>query len=228
MLLALAFAVRDRVRRWLVVALGVALGIGYLLTLSVLVGWDAFRALILRLPFGDVYLHNPGRLRFLAFMVVPLLGAIGIQSLLDRPPPFRQALRWFACGFVVFGVFPLVAGAYGLRLVVFALGSGTALFVWHALADRRRWAAVALVGVLSAELLAGSVWSSMYTGGTLYFGLEGNDHPALVQGPLRFPNVPLERYLSDTPISRIARAITYAATTPVHITSPCERCAVAT
>ncbi|HEX5951467.1 MAG TPA: YfhO family protein, partial [Actinomycetota bacterium] len=43
---------------------------------------------------------------------------------------------------------------------------------------------------------------SMYQGGTVYLGLEGRDHPALLQGPLRWPNTPLDGYLTPGPIAR--------------------------
>ncbi len=42
----------------------------------------------------------------------------------------------------------------------------------------------------------------MYQGGTIYLGLEGRDHPALVHGPLRWPNVSLDGYLTPGPIAR--------------------------
>jgi len=64
---------------------------GYLLTLDLLVGAGWFRDLVLGLPFGDVYLHNPGRLRYLIVLVVPVLGALGLQSFLDRLPAGREA-----------------------------------------------------------------------------------------------------------------------------------------
>jgi hypothetical protein len=86
--------------------------------------------------------------------------------------------------------------------VVFGVGAAIVVGLAWALARRRRWAAAALVGALCLELLAGALWSSAYRGGTLYLGLEGEDHPALVHGPLRWPEVDLERYLSPGPIAR--------------------------
>jgi hypothetical protein len=202
-LLAVPLAIRDRARRYLAIAFA-ALGlVSYLLTISLLVGSEGFRSLVARIPFGDVYLHNPGRLRYLALIVAPVLGALGIQALLDLRPSFRSLVRWFAAGFVVFLAFPLAAGANGPRLVVFAVAAGGVLVAWWAVAGRRRWAALALVGVLAAELLASALWSNVYHGGTVYFGMEGNDHPALVPGPLRWPDVPLSGYLAPTPFTRI-------------------------
>jgi hypothetical protein len=202
-LLAMPFAIRDRARRWLVVAFA-AVGVGsYLLTISLLVGTGWFRALVVRIPFGDVYLHNPGRLRYLALIVAPVLGALGIQSLLDRRSSFRELVRWFAAGIGVLLVFPLVAGAKDQRLVVFGVAAAAVLASWWAVATRRRWASLALVGVLVGELLASAIFSNVWQGGTVYYGLEGNDHPALVPGPLRWPDVPLSEYLAPTPFTRV-------------------------
>jgi hypothetical protein len=203
-LLALPLAFRDRARRFLVWAFVVVGAGAYLLTLTLLVGAGWFRTAVLALPYGDVYLHNPGRLRYAAFLVVPALGAIGLQALLDRRPPFRDAVRWLAVGVATFLLFPLAMGAKPQRLLVFAGGVGAVGVVVWLLSRGRRWAPVALAAVLAVELLAGALWSSAYRGGTVYFGLEGDDHPALVHGPLRWPQVDLNRYLEP---GRIARTI---------------------
>ncbi len=201
-LLALPLALRDRPRRHLAIAFGALLGIGYLLTLSILVGAGWFRSLVLALPFGDVYLHNPGRLRYLAFLVVPILGAVGVQALFDRRPPFREALGWIAPSVALFLLFPLAIGANPARLVVFAIGAAALLGVLWARPRLRRIAPAMLVGVLAMELLGGALWSSAYRGGTVYFGLEPEDGGPLVQGALRWPRVPLDRYLEPRPIAR--------------------------
>ena len=201
-LLLVAFAFRDRARRFLALTLSVV-GVGaYLLTISLLVGVSWFRELIFRIPFGDVLLHNPSRFRYVAFIVLPALGAIGVQSLLERPPRFAEAMRWLGAGLAVFLAFLLLAGAHPGRLVAFALGAVAVVLVVRALVLGRRWAPVALAGVLVLELLAGALWSSIYKGGTVYLGIEGEDHPALVAGPLRWPNVDLNDYLEPGPIAR--------------------------
>jgi hypothetical protein len=206
-LLSVAMAVRDRARRYLVLAVAVA-GMGaYLLTLNMFVSAGWFRALVLRLPYGDVYLHNPGRLRYLALLVVPILGAVGIQSLLDHPPPVRAAWRWLACGAAIFLGLPLVLGAFPKRFLLLGMACVATVPIVIALVRGRRWARVALVGILAADLLASAVTSSAYTGGTVYLGLEGQDHPALVFGPLRWPNVPLDQYLEPGPIARSLQAV---------------------
>lgn len=204
MLLLSPMAFRDRARRPLALAVGlVALG-AYLATLTLLVGWNPLRELVLRLPFGDVYLHNPGRLRYLAFLTVPVLGALGLQSLLERPT--RDAWRWIGGAAIGWLALPLALGAHPERYVVVALG--TLAFAWAARAVllRKRLAGVILVGLLAAELTAGALWSSAYRGGTVFLGLEGERHPALLHGPLRWPTVDLDRYLTPGPIAReIAR-----------------------
>ena len=49
--------------------------VSYVLTSSFLVGSPWFRSLMLQIPFGDVYLHNPGRLRYVAVLALPILAA---------------------------------------------------------------------------------------------------------------------------------------------------------
>jgi hypothetical protein len=205
-LLAIPLAVRDGARRFLVVAFAAVGVVTYLGTITLLVGAGWFRAVVTRIPFGDVYLHNPGRFRYVGFVVAAVLGAIGIQALLDHRMAPRAVLRWFGAPFAIFVAWPLVAGANGLRLLVFAIAAAAVLAVWWSLAVGRRWARAAVIGVLAAELLASATYSSAYAGGTVYFGLEGSDHPALVPGPLRWPDVPLGEYLAPTPISRAIAA----------------------
>src|SRR4029453_7961691 len=186
-LLFVPFALRDAARRYLVVGLCAVAVVAYLLTNTVLVGAGWFRSSVLALPFGDVYLHNPSRLRYLAFLIVPALGAIGIQWVLDRRPSFGEAMRWIGAGLAVFLVFPLLMGARVGRLTIFAIGSLAVIGVVWAIARGRRWSPVVLCVVLGAELLAGAIWSSVYEGGTVYLGLETGTHAALVAAPLRWP-----------------------------------------
>lgn len=206
-LLSVAMAVRDRARRYLVLAVAVT-GMGaYLLTLNMFVSAAWFRDLVLRLPYGDVYLHNPGRLRYLALLVVPILGAVGVQSLLDHPPPVRATWRWLAGGAAVFLVLPLALGAFPKRFLLLAVACAATAPIVVAVVRGRRWARIALVGVLAVDLLGSAVTSSAYTGGTVYVGLEGQDHPTLAFGPLRWPNVPLDQYLGPGPIARTLQAV---------------------
>ncbi|MGE5461301.1 MAG: YfhO family protein [Solirubrobacterales bacterium] len=202
MLLLAPMAFRDARRRAVALAFGVTAVVSYLATITLLVGTTWLRDLVLRLPFGDVYLHNPGRLRYLAFLVVPVLGALGLQSLLERPPSAREVRWWIGGALAVVLALPLALGARPVRFVLFVLGAAAFAFAVRAVLRRRRHAALALVGVLTAELLAGAIWSSTYQGGTIYLGLEGRDHPALIHGPLKWPDVPLDRYLTPGPIAQ--------------------------
>jgi len=206
-LLLVPMAFRDPRRRWLTIAYAAIGAVGYLLTLTALVGAGWFRSVVLALPFGDVYLHNPGRLRYLAFLVVPVLGAIGIQGLLDRLPSFREAMWWIGGTATVAFALPLALGANPERFVLFALGGLTLVLAISFLLRGKRWGAIALVGVLAAELLAGALWSSMYQGGTVYLGLEGSDHPALLHGPLRWPTASMDDYLEPGPIARTLQTV---------------------
>ncbi len=201
-LLFVPFAVRDAARRSLVMALALVAAVAYALTNTLLVGAGWFRSIVLELPFGDVYLHNPSRLRYLAFLVVPALGAIGIQWILDRRPSFGEAMSWIGAALGVFLVLPLAMGARVGRLVVFAIAAAALVGVVWALTRGRRWATVAICGVLCLELVVGAVWASVYRGGTVYLGLETGDHPAIVAPPLRWPDIDLDRYLEPGPIAR--------------------------
>ncbi len=205
-LLMIPAAFRARGRRHLLGAFAATGAIGYVLTLNFLVAAGWFRTLVLHLPFGDVYLHNPGRIRYVALIVAPVLGALGIQGFIDRPPSLREALRWVGAGAAVFLILPLVLGAKPERFVVLALGAAALVPVVVALSRRRRWAAVGVVSVLSLELMGGALWSSAYQGGTVYLGLEGADHPNLVPGPLRWPRVSVEDYLTPSPIARYLKS----------------------
>ena len=204
-LLFVPFALRDRARRYLLICLGAVFAVAYVLTSTVLVGAGWFRSLALALPFGDVYLHNPGRLRYLAFLVVPVMGGIGIHWVLEHRPSFREAMRWIGAGLGVFLVVPLLMGARFGRLTIFAIASAAVIGVVWAIARGRRWAPLALCLVLAAELAAGAVWSSMYHGGTVYLGLESGSNPALVAAPLRWPDVDVNAYLEPGPIARSLR-----------------------
>jgi hypothetical protein len=201
-LLFVPFALRDAARRYLVAGLAAVGVVAYLLTNTLLVSAGWFRTFALAMPFGDVYLHNPSRLRYLAFLIVPALGAIGIQWLLDERPALADAMRWIGAGLGVFLVFPLLMGARLGRLTIFAVASVAVVGLVWALARGRRWAPIALCAVLCAELLAGAIWSSVYRGGTVYLGLETGIHAALVAAPLRWPDVDLHEYLSPGPIAR--------------------------
>jgi hypothetical protein len=203
LLLAVPAAARTWGKRYLAAAF-VAVGLAsYVLTVNALVSAAWFRSLVLHLPYGDVYLHNPGRLRYLMILVVPILGALGIQGLIERGAPLRRIAPWLFAGLAVFLLAPLVLGAFARRYLLFmsALPFAFAALAGLGNPNRRRWAPLAVVGVLTVELVASAITSQTYSGGTVVLGLE-NVKTNLVPGPLMWPNVELRRYLKPGPIAR--------------------------
>jgi hypothetical protein len=195
-------AFRARRHRATVLAAGGLVAVGYVLTWPALVTAGWFRAIVLRIPFGDVYLHNPGRLRYVAVLAIPILAAAGLQGLIERPLPWRAAIGWVAGAFALFFLWPVLAGGDPVRFLLVAtalllVGPVLVLFA----SGRRAWAtAPIVVGLLSAELLASAVYSQAYEGGTIFTGLESGDHPILVPQVLRFPDLDERAYLRVTPI----------------------------
>jgi hypothetical protein len=195
-------AARARRFRPLVVAVGGLALAAYVLTSPLLVEARWFRSLVLEIPFGDVYLHNPGRLRYVAVLALPILAAAGLQGLVERPLSRRAALGWLGAAGFAFVLWPLAAGGSVVRFAMFGvilLAAGPLLFGF---ATRRwRWASVsAIVGMLAVELLGSAVYAQAYEGGTIFTGLETGDHPALIPQVLRFPELSETDYLDPTPI----------------------------
>ena len=110
-LLFVPFAFRYRRRRYLIVAF-VARAASRICCRSGLLWRGVVPDLVLRLPFGDVYLHNPGRLRYLIFLVGPALGAVGLQGFLDRRPSFGRPPALARAGL---GAVPRLPAALGAR-----------------------------------------------------------------------------------------------------------------
>ena len=216
MLLAVVFAWRDRARRALVVAFGGCLVLTWLLMLNVIVTAGWFQTLLLKVPFGDVYLHNPGRMRYLSMIAIPVLGAIGLQGLRDRPMSESHARRLLAAGVALLLGVPLLAGGTPFRFILLAVAMLAAVptLYWLATA-RKRWAMMAVVTVVSIELLASAVYSGMYQGGTIYTGLESGERPNLVPQVLEYPELSETDFLRPTAIVDIIRGqpdryLTYA------------------
>ncbi len=216
MLLCIPASLRARGRRYLAFAfLGVGV-VAYLLTLNLFVGAEWFRNLVLRLPFGDVYLHNPGRLRYVALLIVPVLGALGFQSFLDRRPTAREAAWWLGGAVALTIVMPVALGARPVRFVLAAIGAAATTYALFALFRDRRWARLGVPAILAAELIASALWSSAYNGGTVFLGLEGrqtsgavttsDDRSGVPPEPLRWPRVDMSVYLTPGSIARTIAA----------------------
>jgi len=220
-LLAIPAALRVRSKRYMTVAFALIGLASYVLTMNVLLKAAWFRRVALSLPFGDVYLHNPGRLRYLMFIAIPVLGALGIQGLIERPLPLRHAVKWIGAGVAIFLVAPLVLGAHPVRLLLLVAGVAGAFPVLVALGRGRRWASLAVVGVLTAELLGSALYSQVYQGGTVFLGLEHGSRN-LLAGPLRWPDVAASEYLHAGPIARAmegkpGRYLTWAPPTTYYL-----------
>lgn len=197
-LFAIPAALRARARHLVQAFLGVGI-VAWILTLDLLVSAGWFRRLVLALPYGDLYLHNPGRLRNLMALVIPVLGALGVQALLERPPGRRHGVAWIGAGAFLFLLLPLVLGANPLRLALVAAAAVAAVPALIRLASSARAAAVVVVAVLALELLASAVYSQSYAA-SVSFGLEPNRRNQVPQ-PLHRPDAPLGAYLTPGPIA---------------------------
>jgi hypothetical protein len=204
-LLAIPLAFRTRRYRPLVWAFGSAALLTYALTLNLLVTSGWFRAIVLRIPYGDVYLHNPGRLRYVWMVVAPVLAAIGVAGLLERVPDRRTLVRWLGGGAAVFLGAPLVLGGHPVRFATAAIGMAVAVPAFLALARRTPWAPVAIAGVLAVEMVGSAIYSQAYQGGTIFTGLESGEHPNIVPQVLRWPDAPESEFLRPTAFVRILR-----------------------
>jgi hypothetical protein len=204
----LLLAARARRLRTLVVAVGGLALAAYLLTSPLLVSASWFRALVLRIPFGDVYLHNPGRLRYVAVLALPVLAAAGLQGLVDRPLSPRAALAWLGAAAAALAVWPVLAGGDVVRFAMVAVvlvAAGPLLWGWST--RRWRWASSSVVvGVLAVELVASAVYAQAYEGGTIFTGLETGEHPSLVPQVLRYPTLDEAAYVAPTAIVEHIRA----------------------
>lgn len=199
-LLGVPLALRARRRRRLLFAFGGALVLAWVLMLDAVVTAAVIRDLFLRIPFGDVYLHNPGRMRYLAVIAIPVLGAIGIQGLRDAPLAGRAAARWLAAGAVLWLGVPLLALADPVRFIVLAAGLAAGAWALFRLATARRaWAWTFVLAMLALELGASAVWSQRTPpGDTVRLGLEAGVHPNLIPQPLPSPRVDASAFTTPT------------------------------
>lgn len=200
-LLGALLAVRARRRRALTWAFGGTLVIAWALMLDVVVSTPWVREIFLRVPFGDVYLHNPGRMRYLAVIAVPVLGAVGIQGLLDEPLTPRSARRWLTAGGLLWLGVPLAALANPLYFVLLALGLAGGWLALSRLATgaSSRTTGTVVVAVLAVELAVSAVVSQLTpVGHTVELNLEAGAHPNLVPQPLALPRVDASAFTTPT------------------------------
>ena len=216
-LLAVPAALRSRKHRDLALGVGLALAIAYISTLDLLLARAWFQHLMLKLPFGDVYVHNPGRFRYVAVLAIPLLGAIGLQALLDDPPPLRQAVAWIGSGAVLWIAFPLAMGGIPARFAL--LGCATivaAPVLVLAVTRRSRPAVMGVICALAVELIASAVISGRASPSAVFStGLEPSQGQELMPQPLTWPNVAQGDFLRPTPLveamsNSTDRYLTYA------------------
>lgn len=195
-LLAIPFALRARRGRPLALAVSAAFALCYIAMLDAIVT-GPIGDRIAAVPFGDTLVHNPGRLRHVAVIALPLLAAIGVQGLLDRPP--ARPWRWLGAGVAAWLLAPLLAGGYPPRWALFAAAGLLAAPALVGMARARPRAPVAVVAVLALELVASSVWSGLHHGFAPEIGLEGETSQAnKALQPLQAPDVDLEAFLAPT------------------------------
>ena len=197
-LLAAPLALRARRRRRLVVAFGGVLAATWLLLLPLVLGAGWVRDVLLRLPFGDVLLHNPGRLRYVGVLALPVLAAAGVQGLRDEPLPAHRLALWLAGGALLWLGVPVVAGGNLAMWALFSIALIPAAVALWLSTRTPRWTAVA-VGVLAVELVAGAALAGRVTGDELRVGLEGVAATPPTFQPLRTPDVDLGAFLAPTP-----------------------------
>ncbi len=145
-LLAAPMALRARRRRRLALAFAAVLGATWVLLLPVVLGTAWVRDLLLRVPYGDVLLHNPGRLRYVAVIALPVLAAVGIQGLRDEPLPVHRLAAWLAGGALLWLGVPLVAGGNLVLWVVFGVALIPAVIALWLSTRTPLWGVVAVRG----------------------------------------------------------------------------------
>jgi hypothetical protein len=201
-LLAVPLALRSIERRRTVIGLAALLAATWLLLLPAVIGWEPLRDVLLGLPFGDTLLHNPGRLRYVAVLVLPIAAAIGIDAAIERPPSRAAMAWWVGAGALVWVGVPLAAGADPARWRFVALALIPAAVTLVLATRARRWAALVAV-VLAVELVAGAILAGRHTGDEILLGLEGASGVPLAFQPLRSPDIDLDPFLTPSPVAEV-------------------------
>lgn len=199
-LLAVPAALRSRKHRDLLIGTGLALVIAYVSTIDLLLARGWFQRMMLKLPFGDVYVHNPGRFRYVAVLAIPLLGAIGMQALFDDPPTLRRAMAWVGSGVVLWLAFPITLGGIPVRFALLACAAIVAAPVLVLAVTRRsKVKATGVVAVLAIELIVSAVLAGRASPSSVFgTGLEPSAGQELMPQPLTWPNVNQSDFLRPT------------------------------
>jgi hypothetical protein len=192
-------------RRHLAVAFGTLGALGYVASLHPVA--TALEPVVRGVPLLDFYVHFPGRLGLALILVLPILGALGIQAWIEAPrESVGRRLPMVLPGALLWLAWPLAVGVVGAQLpflVAGSLGAGAAL----ALAAARPALAALLPAVLAAELvwsgLAGLPVSSLET--TRLSPVDRLGPPSWLT-PLLEPNVDSAAYLETDPIVRTLRS----------------------
>jgi hypothetical protein len=193
----LAFRSRAGARRRLSIAMAAVLAATWILLLPAVLGAGAVRRVLLDLPYGDVLVHNPSRFRYVAVLVLPILAALGVQSLRDDPPPRDRLLAWCAGGAVLWIGLPVAFGADLARWRLIAAMLIPVAVALLAAARSWRWAIV-LPALLAVELSLGVLGANRHTGNEILYGLEGATDRPLAFQPLRAPTVDTDAFLRRT------------------------------
>lgn len=194
-------------RRRLLIGVLVAIAVIYLMTLNLFVGAHWFRELMLRIPYGDIYLHNPSRFRHLFLLLFPIVGALGVQGLMVDRPGKQRTLRTIGLGAGLFILVPLLLGAYWIRLGWVMIAAAALAWPLVALGQGRRWARTVVPLVVAAEMLIAGVVGNYASPGGLYLGLEQrapwlDSELVLAPGPLRQPEIDPSALFSPGAIAR--------------------------
>lgn len=164
----------------------------------------ALKPLVVNLPFGEFYLHGPGRFEYALVLALPVLGALGVEAW-RRAASTGERVAMVLPGIFLWGVLPLLAGARLGHLVpvgVGALAGGVALAAFLL----RPIALAAVPLILAVELSAIALAGQAATPEQALTGLERGFSP--LQRLLE-PDVSLLDYIAGGPIEqRIAQGPT--------------------
>ena len=135
-------------RRRVAAALLALGGLSYLVTLDPVA--STIGPLADRVPLGDFYSHRPGRFVYGVVLVLPLLGAMGLDAFFGASP--RDRIRLLVPAVAVFVVPALLTGGPGTPLILL-VGSVVGLSLLWWVTRHERWAALIPV-MVAVEMVA--------------------------------------------------------------------------